>query len=187
MSLHRFSVARYHKMIEARILDEGDTIELLEGYLVEMMPTTPSHDVSIQRINKRVTRLALAGWEVRIQSTITLADSEPEPDVTSARGDDSTLVARHPEPAEIGCLMEVSDSTLDRDRVDKARIYARARIAVYWIVNLVDRQIEVYTQPTGAANLPAYAHRQDYWIGDAVPLILDGQQVALIPVAEIMP
>lgn len=186
-AFRRFSVDEYHKMIQSGILNEDDNVELLEGYVVEKMSRNPPHDVSLTRMNKRFVRLSLVGWEVRIQCAITLADSEPEPDITLARGDDHTFVHRHPGPDDIGTLIEVADSTLDSDRVDKGRIFARARIPIYWIVNLVDRQIEVYTQPSGPNDAPAYGHRQDYRAGDVVPLILDGQQAALISVAEILP
>lgn len=185
-AFRRFTVDEYHKMIQAGILDDEDKVELLEGFVVEKMPRNPPHDVSIQRLTKRTVRIA-PGWEVRIQSAITLPDSEPEPDVTLARGDDSTFAHRHPAPGEIGMVIEVADSSLDRDRDDKGCIYARAGVAVYWIVNLVDRQIEVYTQPSGPADAPGYGQRQDYHIGDSAPVVLDGQQVALLSVAEILP
>jgi Uma2 family endonuclease len=84
-------------------------------------------------------------------------------------------------------LAEVSDSSLDRDRNDKGRIYARARIPIYWIINLFDRQVEVYTDPSGPTAAPAYAKRQIFKVGDAVPVMLDGALVGSIPVAELMP
>src|ERR1051325_6798034 len=101
-SFRRFTVDEYHRMIESGILTDEDKVELLEGYVVEKMPRNPPHDVVIQRLNKRLTRLSLADWEVRIQSAITLSDSEPEPDVVLARGDDHTFANRHPNPAELG-------------------------------------------------------------------------------------
>src|SRR5262249_14650847 len=161
-AFRRFTVDEYHKMIETGILNDEDRVELLEGYVVEKMPRNPPHDVAIQRLNKRLTRLGLIGWEVRVQSAITLPDSEPEPDVTLARGDDHTFANRHPQPSELGALIEVADSTLARDRQDKSRIYARVKVPVYWIVNLVDSQIEVYTNPTGNDASAAYAQRTDY-------------------------
>jgi Uma2 family endonuclease len=80
---------------------------------------------------------------------------------------------------------EVSDTTLSRDRTLKKRVYARARIAVYWIVNVVDRKVEVYTQPSGPADEPDHAQRQDYGVGDVLPLALDGRHVGEVPVAEL--
>jgi Uma2 family endonuclease len=72
------------------------------------------------------------------------------------------------------------------DRQDKGRIYARAGIAFYWIVNLIDRQIEVYSSPSGPTASPGYAQRQDYQLGDAVPLVLDGATVVTISVGDLL-
>lgn len=66
-------------------------------------------------------------------------------------------------------------------------MYAEAGIVIYWIINLVDRQIEVHSQPSGPAANPAYASLQTYRIGDSVPLILDGNTAATIPVADLLP
>jgi Uma2 family endonuclease len=84
-------------------------------------------------------------------------------------------------------VIEVADSTLDADRIDKGRIYAEAGIEYYWIINLVDRQIEVYTLPSAATAPPSFARRQDYRIGDDVPLLLDAAVVGNIPVRDLLP
>src|SRR5262249_16174601 len=99
------------------------------------MHHNPPHDRVIQRANRIFMRPLPAGWDLRIRSAITLPDSEPEPDIAIVRGDDSTYEHRHPGPSNIEVLIEVSDSTLAGDRRDKSRIYARAKIACYWIVN----------------------------------------------------
>jgi Uma2 family endonuclease len=185
--LHRFSVAEYHKMIEIGILTEDNNIELLDGYLVHKMSRNPPHDAAIQKIQKRLFRALPPDWDLRIQSAITLSRSEPEPDLAVVRGDETRYLTNHPLPADIGLIIEVADSTLDSDRIDKGHIYAEAGIAYYWIVNLVDRQIEVYTLPSGATTTPAFGQRQDYRMGDDVPLLLDGAAVANIPVRELLP
>ena len=76
---------------------------------------------------------------------------------------------------------------LDRDREDKLPIYADARLNEYWIVNLVDHLIEVYTAPTGVGPLATYSSRQDYRPGDVVPLALDGTVVGRVAVADVLP
>jgi Putative restriction endonuclease len=81
----------------------------------------------------------------------------------------------------------VPDSSLAHDRGEKARAYARDKIVCYWIINLVQGQVEVYTDPSGPALQPTFAQRQDYLPGAAVPLVVAGQQVALIPVADLLP
>ena len=182
-----FSVAEYHKLIEIGILTEDDNLELLEGYLVHKMSRNPPHDAALQLIQETLPRLLPSGWCLRMQSAITLSNSEPGPDGAVVRGDARSYSSRHPGPADIGLVIEVADATLAGDRIDKGRIYARAGIACYWIVNLVDRQVEVYTAPSGPAASPAYAQRQDLHSGDDIPLTLDGVVTASIPVRELLP
>jgi Uma2 family endonuclease len=114
-------------------------------------------------------------------------ESEPEPDLMAVRGTDDDYILRHPEAAEIGLVAEVAESTLSEDRNVKAPIYARAGIAVYWIVNLVNSRIEVCTDPTGPDASPHYRQQHIYGINDAVPLIIDGQTIAQLPVRDILP
>lgn len=181
MGARRLSVAQYHTMHDAGILMEGDRVELLDGYLVEKPTRNPPHDVTLQRLTKWLARLGLAGWEVRIQSAVTFQESEPEPDAAVVRGDESTFAHRHPAPADFGLIIEVSDSSLLFDRRVKGKMYAAVAIPVYWIVNLVDRQIEVYTDPDASG----YRARADYAHSAAVPVALDGQVVTTIPVADL--
>jgi Uma2 family endonuclease len=182
-SLRRFTVAEYHKMIDTGILTDEDHLELIEGYVVLKMPHNPPHDGTVRIVSKRLDRILPAGWDCRTQSAITLADSEPQPDVALVRGDERSYLARHPGPADVGVVIEVSDSTLARDRGEKQRVYAAAGIVCYWIVNLVQGQVEVYTGPARTA----YGGRDDYRPGDSVPLTLGGAVVASVPVVELLP
>jgi Uma2 family endonuclease len=186
-AFYQLSVDKYHQMIDAGILEEGEKVELLEGYLVPKMTIHPPHATALQRVRKRIEARVPAGWDTRIGQPITLLDSEPEPDVAVARGDEATYDRRHPGPSDLGVVIEVAHSSLTLDRVHMARIYARAGIVEYWIVNLIDRQIEVYTQPSGPTAAPAYGHRQDHRPGDSVPLVLDGVPVGQIAVSEVLP
>jgi Uma2 family endonuclease len=183
----RFSVKEYHQLINMGILTEDDNLELLEGYLVQKMTRNPPHDAAIQKGSKRLYRYLPTGWDIRVQCAVTFSESEPEPDFAIVRGDETSYLSRHPVATDIGSLIEVSDSTLDSDREDKGRIYARASVSCYWIVNLIDRIIEVYTAPSGPVQSPAYGNRQDYRPGDLVPLVLDGAIVAQVPVADLLP
>src|SRR5262249_50065581 len=147
----------------------------------------PPHDATLQLLQERLVPAVLPGWCLRIQSAITLSDSEPEPDGAIVRGPSRTYSTRHPGPADIGVVIEVSDSTLAGDRADQGRIYARAGLRCYWIVNLVDGQIEVYTQPSGPTAAPVFGQRTDYHLGGSLPLILDGTTVATVAVADLLP
>src|SRR5262249_19731182 len=183
----RFSVAEYHRLIQVGILTEDDNLELLEGYLVHKMPRNPPHDATLQKLLMRLLRVLPLGWDLRIRSAITLSDSEPEPDSAVVLGNARTYTARHPGPADVGLVVEVADLILPGDRDDKGRIYARAGIVCYWIINLGDRQVEVYTSPSGPTASPTFAQRTDYRAGDQVPLVLDGTTVAQIAVQELLP
>jgi Uma2 family endonuclease len=183
---YRLSVAQFHRMIETGVLSEDDKVELLEGYLVPKMPPNPPHSNTVTNAGETFTSHLPSGWRVRREQPVVLADSQPEPDIVLVRGDRTTFRNRHPAPADIGLVGEVADTTLDEDRADKARIYARANLPVYWIINVVDRQVEVYTDPRPNDPVPAYASRTDYRSGDAVPLVLDGKPVAQLPVDELL-
>ncbi len=190
-----FTGEEYDEMVSTGFLDEEDKVELLEGYVVLKMPINPPHDNAVSVLTTLLVRMNLPGWMVRSQGTAKLTESRPEPDVALARGDRKTFANRHPEPADFGLVVEVSDSSLARDELDKTRIYARDSIPVYWVVNLVDRRVEVFTDPTGPdppAGLPGgpdphYRSRQDYPTGTAVPVMLDGTAVGAIPVDELLP
>jgi hypothetical protein len=189
LPMRRFTVAEYHRMIETGILTENDDVELLEGWVVAKMPRKPPHDAGVEVIRGVVGGRLPPGWSIRSQSAITTSDSEPEPGVAVVRGEPRAYRQRHPGPADIGTLIEVSDTTLnyDNDRVEKGRIYARAAIAEYWIFNLVDGWIEVYSDPSCEATVPAYLTRIDFVPFDQISLILDGHTVATFAVADLLP
>jgi Uma2 family endonuclease len=190
-----FTGAEYDRMVEHAVLTKADKVELLEGYLVLKMPTNPPHDNAVSVLTELFVRMIPPGWIVRGQSTAKLSESRPEPDVALARGDRRTFANRHPTPADFGLVVEVSDSSLARDEQDKTRIYARDAIPVYWVVNLVDRRVEVFTDPTGPtppADAPGgpdphYRTRRDYSAGTAVPVVLGGALIGTIPVDELLP
>lgn len=182
----RLSVVEYHKLIEVGILTEHDRVELLEGYMVNKMPQNLPHSNSGTNAEETLRDCLPEGWRLRAGKPITLPDSEPEPDVVLARGDRSTYRNHHPEPRDIGLVIELADSSLVIDRSDMCRIYARSNLPVYWIINVVDRQVEVYTDPRPNDPVPAYATRTDYRPGDTVPLVLDGHPVIQLPVDELL-
>jgi hypothetical protein len=179
------SVAQYHAMIEAGILTEDDAIELLEGLLVRKMSKNPPHHVVTFLVRQALQSLIPVGWYVDSQEPITTPDSEPEPDVSMIRGAITDSLARHPEPHEVGLVVEVADATLRRDRTTKKRIYARAGIAIYWLVNLIDLQIIVYTDPAPSAT-PDYRHQRTYRRGDTIPVVLDGVEIGHIAVHDVL-
>jgi Uma2 family endonuclease len=183
----RFTVDEYHKLIQMGMLTENDDLELLDGYLVHKMPHDPHHDGTILCLEELIRPLLPVDWVVRGQSSITLSRSEPEPDVSVVRGTRRSYFTRHPMQQDFGIVVEVANSSLDTDQIDKQRIYARDGLPIYWIVNLPNRRVEVYTDPQPAADPPSYATRTDYPEGSSVPFVLDGATVGMIAVDEILP
>lgn len=181
------SVEQYHEMINTGILDEDDPVELLEGLLIPKMPKKPPHSLTTELTREALTPLLPLGWHVKGQEPITTEDSEPEPDVAIIRGARRDYLERHPLPQDVALVIEVSDTTLKRDRGLKKRIYARAGIQVYWIINLPENCIEVYTEPTREAEEPDYQRRQDYFPDDEVPVIIEGREVGRLAAREVLP
>jgi len=183
----RLSVDRYHSMIENGILTDEDPVELLEGWLVFKMPKNPPHRAATRIVRMAIESILPSGWYVDSQEPIALFDSEPEPDVVVVRGDTRQYLDRHPGPEDIALVVEVSDTTLQRDRSLKKRIYARAGIPIYWIVNLLDRQIEGYTQPFGEGEDADYATQQNYGLQDSLPLEIEGFEIGILSVNSLLP
>ncbi len=183
----RMSVGQYERMIEAGILTDDDPVELLEGCLVKKMSKKPPHRLATQLTREEVARILPVGWYVDAQEPIVTEDSEPEPDLSIVRGERRQYHNRHPRASEVAVVIEVSDTTLQRDRVLKKRLYARAGIPVYVIINLPKRHLELYTDPTGPADEPDYRTRRDYSPTEAWPLILDGEEIGALPVAALLP
>lgn len=185
--IYRLSVAQYHAMAKHGILDDDAPVELLEGWLVQKMTKPRPHSRCTHRIRRALERILPAGWYVDTQEPVTTAESEPEPDVAVLRGDNDDYTDRQPGPAETALVIEVADATLRRDRSTKKRIYARAGIPVYWIANLVENCIEVYTDPTGPAARPDYRQRLVYSPEAELPVVLDGQEIRRLAVRELLP
>jgi Uma2 family endonuclease len=146
--IHLWSIADYHQMIEARVLDEDDRVELLEGRIVCMSPQRPFHAASVQRSSRLLFKLLSDRAEIRVQLPVILGnDSEPEPDIAVVRFDADEYSFRHPEASDIYLLIEVADWTISKDRKQKVRIYGKNQVLEYWILDLQRRQVYVFRQP----------------------------------------
>jgi Putative restriction endonuclease len=183
--IYRFTVKQYHRMIETGILTGDDQVELLEGWIVPKMPHNPPHDGTVWLVQTALLSRLPKGWILRVRSAITTTDSQPEPDLVIARGPGMRYFSSHPEPKEIALVIEVSDTTLDHDRTEKARMYARAHIPIYWIVNLPEERVEVYTEPRYGRR-PSYRRREDFTPPLKLPLVIEGREVARIDLHEIL-
>jgi Uma2 family endonuclease len=186
-SAAHFAAARRDRVVETGIVSAEDRLELAEDFAVLKIPRDPPHDGTIQRMLRPLLRALPPDWDVRVLSAVALSDSRPEPDFAIVREDPACYTTRHPRAGDVGCIIEVANDALLRDEREKARIYARGGIPTYWIVNLVDRWVEVYGEPSGPADVPGYGSLQLYQPGDAVPLTLDDVVVATLRVDALLP
>ena len=147
-NLHYITLERYHAMIEAGVLGEDDPVELLAGRIVDMSPIGRFHAVCVRNLTNYFIPLLQQDYLCSQEQPITIpSGSEPEPDYVIATRHAHQYREHHPYPEDIHLLIEVADQTLARDRGAKLRIYARAGIPEYWIFNLIERQLEIYTEP----------------------------------------
>jgi len=136
------SVADYHHLGEFN--ENGRRTELVRGIVLEKMSKSPPHYTMIERVREILAGQIQPGWLLRQEGPLTLADSEPEPDVALVLGARGAFDAVHPTTAEL--VVEVAVTSLEIDRV-KAAIYAEAGVKEYWIVCPGEKQVEVYRQP----------------------------------------
>lgn len=186
-SLWRVSVTQYHAMIEAGTFTENDPVELLQGWIVRKMPKKPKHTVVARLLFDLLTKLLPSGWFVNMQEPITTTDSEPEPDLSVVMGSPRDYFSHHSRPEDVALVVEVSDTTLMQDRNLKRRLYAAAAIPIYWLVNLPDNQIEVYSHPLAAPSGPDYGQRHTYGLNDLIPVTIADNTPGTIAVADLLP
>jgi Uma2 family endonuclease len=183
-SPHRITVDEYERIIAAGALEDPGRVELIDGYMVDKMGKNAEHRWTTKEVLKALDSRLPVGWTSQKEEPVRIpAYDEPEPDVAIIRGSDADYRHRLPTAADVSLLVEVSDSTLSQDRGKKLSAYAKGRIPVYWIVNLVDRQVEVYSRPGKSG----YKSRVDFKPGQQVPVTIGGQPLRPIAVDDILP
>lgn len=149
------------------------------------MAKGPGHEYAVGQGEDLLRGRIPAGWHVHNQAPITLANSEPEPDLAIVRGGREAYRQRHPVPSEVALVVEVSETTLDTDRV-KGRTYGSAGIAEYWIINLVDRCVEVYARPDAKSEL-GYVSRTISRVHETIAVRVAGQDLGTLAVIALLP
>jgi Uma2 family endonuclease len=144
LTLRRWTRAEYERLVELGVF-AGEPLELIGGQLLVAEPQHAYHASVISRLEYAVRAMLPPGWIVRTQLPVALDDeSEPEPDLVVVPGRPGDYQGTH--PARVALVVEVAESSLAFDRGHKASLYARAGVEDYWIVNLVDRVLEVYRE-----------------------------------------
>jgi Uma2 family endonuclease len=179
----RLNVGEYERIGAAGALD-NERVELIDGFLVRKLRKTPQHSWSTMVLLKALERLLGPGWTWRLKQPVRIPEfNEPEPDIAIVRGNDDGYKHRHPESTDVALLVEISGFAPNLEHGVKLSAYAQAGRSVYWIVNLVDAQVEVYSGPIPVG----YRSCQIFITGQTVPVVIDGREVGRIPVAEILP
>lgn len=180
-TVHRFTRDEYYRMAEAHLFTD-ERVELLDGEIITMSPHNPPHAGVTSRLASMLIRLLGSKFSVRIQAPIVLNDwSEPEPDIAVCQYDSDDYEREHPRADQVFLAIEVADSSLSYDRNKKVAAYAGSGIGEYWIINLVDRRIEVLNDPDPQAQL--YQNEFHATAGETLSLP-DGQSIAA---ADILP
>lgn len=175
------TVEQLHEMARAGIVPDGSPIELIDGVLVykdraaagaETTGHDPRHALIVTRLVELFMEWAKRiGCHVRVQLPVTLTEmNEPEPDLALVEGPISNYAERHPGPGQIAAVFEVAGSSLRFDRTTKQRLYASAGIPIYWIVNLAENRVEVYTQPQPARG--QYGALRSYQPGESASMVV---------------
>jgi Uma2 family endonuclease len=147
VQLRRWTRDEYERLGTTRVLGPEERVELIEGEIVEVPPQLGPHATGVYLAQEVLHTTYGDGFLVRVQLPLALGQySEPEPDVAVVAGSPRDFVAAHPTMAVL--VIEVSDTTLSYDRETKGSLYAAAGIPEYWILNLVDRQLEMHRAPS---------------------------------------
>jgi Uma2 family endonuclease len=182
-SLFRMNVDQYERLVQTGVLD-GQAVELINGLLVRKMGKKPPHVISCEALRDELPPVTPPGWRLTIEAPVRIPDfDEPEPDLALVRGKREDYADHHPGPADVALLIEVSDTTLERDRGEKRTAFALGGVTIYWILNLVDRQLEIYAEPSATG----YQQEQLLKAGDQAPVLIDGTEVGRIALSDILP
>lgn len=183
----RWTRVEYDRLIEKGMFQPGERLELLAGNLVVREPQGDPHTLAVELVNEALRTAFGPEWRVRVQLPIALdEESEPEPDVSVAPGRvrDSTEA----KPSRLALVLEIAESSLALDREHKGGLYARARVPEYWIVNLVDRVLEVYRDPRPDATASyGWAYRSVQSLSAEEYVSPLAAPTARVPVADLLP
>jgi Uma2 family endonuclease len=153
---YRFTPELFERLGELGLFRD-QRVELIGGEIVQMAPVGPEHSVCKTYSASSWQRRTQPKWHVRVEDPLRIGDSEPFPDIAIVPGKPSDYRQHHPTTALL--VIEIADTSLEYDRTEKMSLYAAAGIPEYWIVNLVERCLEVYREPVSPAEGTAFNAR----------------------------
>jgi Uma2 family endonuclease len=183
--LYRMTVEQYEALVDSGAFNDRDRFHLINGCLVAKMTQNDPHCTADDLCGEALRAIISPGWYVRAAKPVRLPGqkSKPEPDRCVVRGTIRDYSRRTPGAAHVANIVEVAESSLAEDRKMATEVYGPAGIPVYWIVNLIDRQVEVFTGPGPGG----YASCAVFRPGDAIPVEIAGRQLGAIAVDDILP
>ena len=144
----RFTIEEYERMVETGIVTRDDRVELIEGEIVEMSPISDPHAASVTNLTHLLVTMVGDGARVQVQGPLRVPPrSKPQPDLLLLRP--RSYMRRGATPADVLLVVEVADTSLEYDRTVQLRLYARAGIPEYWIVDANTETLEVHRSPSG--------------------------------------
>lgn len=165
VSRRRFTVDDYHRMGEVGILSPTDRVELIDGEIVSMTPIGPRHGASVDRTNRVLVTAVGTSAIVRVQGSVRLdLFHEPEPDIVLLRPRADFYASAHPGAADILLIIEFAESSIDYDRDIKRRVYAKAGVVEYWLVDLNEDVVHVHADPSNAVYRSVTSYRRGQFL-----------------------
>ena len=163
------------------------SVELLEGHVVAKARRSLRHDGAVEKIREVLAKILPGGWHLQVAQAIVTPDSQPEPDVAIVADALDSRTSRPPRGEEIALIVEAADASLALDRRLKGRVYARAGILNYWVLNLIDSQLEVYSNPSGPVQMPGFQEHRIYRGDDKLSLVIGLDDLGMVRVADMIP
>jgi hypothetical protein len=189
--LHKISLETFFEMIRLGLIQGPDRVVLLDGLMVNKLGRGLRHLLATRLIFLHLLASLAKGWTLLKEEPLSLpegpeGDSAPEPDVMVLSGGVRDYDERLPAAGDVALIIEVADSTLVKDRAGLVR-YAWASLPEVWIVNLVNKTVELYTDPSGPADAPGYKECVVKGFGDKLAVQgRQGQILATVCINEIM-
>ncbi|HTQ39117.1 MAG TPA: Uma2 family endonuclease [Pirellulales bacterium] len=165
----------------------SNTFELLEGVVVPKCRQTLRHETAVEKLRDYIGIMIPNGWHLLVQQPIACGDSQPEPDLASVCDVLDEYANRPPKAENVSLVVEVADGSLLADRTLKGRIYARAGVVCYWLLNLIDSQLEVFSNPSGPVPMPGYREKRVYRTEDKLSLVIGLDDLGTVRVGDILP